>query len=113
MIIMEELMLKVVEKALEKDSIKNILKYDKKKDSAKIKGLCAYLLSVAKIRFRQDREVCFYCVDYVHYGKFHDWLIDNYIVIEGYIYPEYNEWGKRLEVLKLYKAHLESLIKKM
>lgn len=105
-------MLEVVDKALEKDMINNVLKYDKKKDIAKSAGLCSYLLDVSKMCFNNEEGAYVKCVDCIIYGKFKEWLKDNYTDREGYIYPEYNEWGKRLKVLELYKTHLESLIKK-
>ncbi len=96
-----KLMLKTVEKALKKDSIENILKYDEETHTAKMSGICGYLSRVIKV------DVLAFKFLYVSY-VLTDWLCDmKYILrINTFIYEEYTNWDKRLRILREFKEFL-------
>lgn len=107
-------MLKVVEKALEKDMINNVLKYNHETNTAEYGGLCIYLLIVScSIDADCSEQEINELECYIQLTGFYRWLKIKYDMNRSYMYPLCQNWKERLEVLKLYKAHIESLIKKM
>lgn len=98
-------MLKVVEKALEKDSVKNILKYDKDTKRAEIDGLCNYLVLVSNSMNLDFSDMCRINAGR-HHGVMHYWMHSNYI-FKCYIYPSCEDWDKRLKILRKFRTYLK------